>query len=81
MHKFEVVFQVPKTVPDTSLGPNNYLLNELKQRNISTQKPKQEEAWSSYCGTTGSVASWEHRDTGWIPRPAQWVKDLVLLQL
>jgi len=29
----------------------------------------------------GSVASVEHWDTGSIPSPAQWVKDLALLQL
>ena len=38
-------------------------------------------AWSSRCGTVGSEASWEHRDTCSIPGPPQWVKDPVLPQL
>ena len=38
--------------------------------------------WGSSCrGTTGSAASLQHWDPGSIPGPAQWVKDLVLLQL
>ena len=36
---------------------------------------------SFHCGTMGSAASWEHWNTGLIPGPAQWVKDLTLLQL
>ena len=38
---------------------------------------------SSYCGTMGLAASSEHWDKGLIlsPTPAQWVKNLVLLQL
>ena len=32
-------------------------------------------------GTMGLAASWEHLDTGLIPGPAQWVKDLTLPQL
>ena len=42
-----------------------------------------DEFWSSQCGTTGSVASQEHWDTGLIPGQAQQVKDpaLLLLQL
>ena len=35
----------------------------------------------SHCGTMGLAASWEHWDAASIPRPAQWVKDLVLSQL
>ena len=33
---------------------------------------------SSLCGSLGSEVSWEQWDTGSIPGPAQWVKDLVL---
>ena len=29
----------------------------------------------------GMAASWKHWDTGLIPGPVQWVKDLMLLQL
>ena len=36
---------------------------------------------SSLHGATGSVASWEHWDTGLIPGLALWVQDLVLLKL
>ena len=36
---------------------------------------------SSCCGATGLVVSWECWDTGSIPSPAQWVKDLALLKL
>ena len=36
---------------------------------------------SSLCGSLGSEVSWEQWDTGSIPGLAQWVKDLVLLQL
>ena len=38
-------------------------------------------SWSSCFGPVGSVASLERWDTGLIPSPAQWVKDLVLPQL
>ena len=37
--------------------------------------------WSSLCGAAGSAASLEHWDTGLTPSPAQWVKDLALLEL
>ena len=37
--------------------------------------------WSSGSGTTGSMMSWEHWNTGVIPVLAQWVKDPALLQL
>ena len=35
---------------------------------------------SSHCGARGSMASWEHWDTGLIPSLAKWVKDPALLQ-
>ena len=35
-------------------------------------------AWSSCCGAVGLAVSLECWDTGLIPNPAQWVKDLVL---
>ena len=34
-----------------------------------------------HCGAKGLVMSWECWVTGSIPGPAQWVKDLALLQL
>ena len=36
---------------------------------------------SSRCSAMGSVASWGLWDTGMIPGPVHWVKDLVMLQL
>ena len=36
---------------------------------------------NSHCGVTGLEASLEGEDTGSIPSPALWVKDLVWLQL
>ena len=32
-------------------------------------------------GYNGLAGTWEHWDVGWIPSPAQWVKDPALLQL
>lgn len=29
----------------------------------------------SCCGAMGPTVSWEHWDSGFIPAPAQWVKD------
>ena len=48
---------------------------------ILTDQLKNWHLWSSCCGAAESVASWECWDTGLIPGPIQWVKDLVLLQL
>ena len=36
---------------------------------------------SSRCGAMGLAASLQCQDTGWIPGPAQWLKDLALPQL
>ena len=36
---------------------------------------------SSHCDATGLVASLPHWDTGLIPIPVQWVKDMPLTQL
>ena len=45
------------------------------------RKGKKRERESSCCGAMGLAASWECWDIGSIPSLAQWVKDLVLLQL
>ena len=47
--------------------------------NLFLRSPEDTQFWSSLCGTTGSVASWEPWDVGSIPDPAHWVKDPVLL--
>ena len=44
------------------------------------KKPKIR-CWSPHCGKTGSAESLEDQDTDSIPGPAQYVKELVLLQL
>ena len=44
-----------------------------------TAKEDKDQEWlagSSHCGAVGSVASWENWDTGSIPSPTHWVKDL-----
>ena len=46
-----------------------------------SRKDKKNNSRSSCCDTTGLEVSWEGWDTGSIPGPAQWVKDLALLQL
>ena len=48
---------------------------------IHRRKIKNSHTWSSHCGTTGSVVSWECWDTGSIPGLAQRVKDPVSQQL
>ena len=62
----------------------SYLLDAVRRKDIfrqGKQDLKGMEMRSSLCGTTGSEASWEHQVTGFISSPAQWVKDLALLQL
>ena len=48
---------------------------------VSVKGDKKTKLRSSHCGTMGLAASLECWDAGSIPIPAQWVKDLVLLQL
>ena len=45
------------------------------------QRLKTRKNRSSHYGTTGSAASLQCWDTGSIPEPAEWVKDLALPQL
>ena len=41
---------------------------------------KNMEVWNSHCGSGEMNPTSIHKDTGLIPGPAQWVKDLVLPQ-
>ena len=45
---------------------------------LEKQKPI---PWRSHYGPRGLASSWQSRDAGSIPCPAQWVKDLALPQL
>ena len=70
-------------VPGTMLGA---IETSVKERNLCLHEASvswciQCTSGSSHCGTTGSVASWKHWDSGSIPSPAQWVADLALLRL
>ena len=47
--------------------------------NVKVQRQREKKKIAEFhCDTMGSAASWQCQDTGSIPGPAQWVKDLVL---
>ena len=52
-----------------------------RKRRFHRSKSQKSQSRSSFCGPTGSATTWEQWDTGSTSRLAQWVKDLVLLQL
>ena len=58
---------------DTSTGART-----VPRLNINDQKSGQREFLLWHRGVSVSL---EHEDAGSIPSPAQWIKDLVLLQL